>query len=123
YPSSFGMAQSRFAFSPLLILVPNPHPAAIRIRGTLGRLVRMLVDLVEHQLDRGVELRVFAIDHLGRIIGPVDVRIDAVPFNAPRAVWLVERKCRNGDAAAVDQSGISRDADQTAPGAFADQLS
>src|SRR5262249_31533873 len=63
-----------------------------------------------------------AVDHERRIVQHLDIGIDAVAFDAPGAVHLVEAKRGNRRGPAVDELWIAADADETAPGAHADQL-
>src|SRR5690606_32186700 len=83
---------------------------------------RVLPQFVEDVLDRGVELRIFAVGELGRVVDDLDVGIDAVALNAPGAVGVVVAEGGHGGVAAVDQAGVAGDADQAAPGSRADEL-
>ena len=81
----------------------------------------MLFQLLHHHLDRFVELRVVALA-LGRRV-EIDFIVwgDAVILNFPLAFEAVDSGSRRRDVAAVEQFGITADADQPAPRPLADQ--
>ena len=59
--------------------------------------------------------------HDAGVIKHLDGWINAVAFDAPRAVLLIERKDWDADAGAIDHSRIATDANQATPRAGANQ--
>ena len=73
--------------------------------------------------DRAIELLVFAVELLRRIVIHHDVGIDAVAFDDPSfAVLRVRRELRPKELAAVGQRERVANADDAAPGPFANQF-
>ena len=85
-------------------------PLALRLR---------ILQAVERDLDRAVELRVAAAVDFARPLLDFDGRCDAFVLDA-EAVLGPDREVGRGDRAAVHQGGEAEDADQAAPGALAD---
>jgi len=109
-------------FFELFVFFTDPHAAAVRVcRARRGR-VGVAFDLGQHMLDGGVELRVTAVNHLGRIVDHFDVRLYAVALNTPRAIGLKECNGRDGHTPAVDQPRVAGQADQPAPRSRADKF-
>jgi len=91
----------------LFVLVGDADACSDGIFGTLCRNKRFGFEFLLHLLDGGVELRVVAVLHLRRIVYDHNIRVYAMPLNAP--VPIEERR-------------IARNADQPAPCARADLL-
>src|SRR6202451_409321 len=81
----------------------------------------MVFFFLHHYLDRFVEVRVVALTPGGGIEIDIEIRSDAMVFDFPLAVQAVDRGARRGDVAAIEQLGITADADQDSPGALADE--
>src|SRR5690606_8103210 len=60
--------------------------------------------------------------HVGGVVDDFDIRIDAVAFDAPGAVVFIEAEGGDGGVAAIDEAGVAGDADESAPGAGADEF-
>ena len=74
----------------LLVVVSDLDAlAAVRVAWAIRFLVAVFLDLSQHLLDRNVQLRIVASSHLRRVIDDFNVRIDTVPFNAPRSVFFI----------------------------------
>ena len=100
--------------------VGSPHADGERRPGRrLGR--RVLGQLLQHDLDGLVELRVLARGHGGRVLLDVDIGRDAHVLDDP-AVLGEDGQVGRRDAAAIHQGREAEDADQAAPGPLADQL-
>jgi uncharacterized membrane protein (Fun14 family) len=105
-----------------LVVFGDADAGADRIARLAGRLVPVLLDLVEHVVDGDIELGATPAGVLGGVVDDLDVGVDAVALDAPGAVLLVEAEVGDGGVAPVDQARNARDADETAPGAGADEL-
>jgi hypothetical protein len=81
---------------------------------------RVLLQRFHCQLHSFFELHVYAFAPSGGIEVNVHVGRRADVFDFPLAFGCIETEVRRGDVAAIHQRGIAADADQTAPGAFAD---
>src|SRR5207249_2592072 len=88
---------------------------------TRDRREGMLFQLLHHDLDSFVELRVFSLAECSRIQFDVVVRGRAMVFDFPVAVEAVKSGTGGGDASAVEEFGIAADSDQAAPSSLADQ--
>ena len=84
-------------------------------------LRRMLLHQLQHDFDGLLELAVAALPVRGRIEIDLDIGRDAVVLDLPLAVESIDRRARRHDDAAVEQFGITADADQPAPRARSDQ--
>src|ERR1700731_2716221 len=78
-------------------------------------LRRMLFQLLHHDLDGLVELRVVSLTECCRIEIDIVIRRYAGVFDLPLAIEAVNRGARRGDAAAVEKFGVAPDADQSPP--------
>src|SRR5579872_4049408 len=77
--------------------------------------------LVESHLNRAVQLRIGAARIVLRRVVHLDVRVGAVVLDSPAHVVKEERELRLGGDCPVDQTMAWPDADDAAPGPFADQ--
>src|SRR6266511_889273 len=93
---------------------------ADRIRRALGQHRRFGLKLLQHHFDGFLELRIApGNDVLGRLF---DFHVRRHAFVLDDATVLVpEGEVRRGDGTAIHQHGETEDADQPAPGAFADE--
>src|SRR6202034_1351464 len=71
--------------------------------------------------DGALQLRVVAFAHELGVLNHFDIGRDAVAFHFPVAVEIGNGGARCGDSAAIEQHGRTTDADQTTPGAHADE--
>ena len=95
----------------------------VRVRWDRRQVVALRLQLFLNFLDSPVELLIFALEFLGRIVVDHDVGIDAVAFDDPAfAVLGVRRELRLEEIAAISQRKRVADSDDAAPGPFADQF-
>ncbi len=95
----------------------------IRIGRDRGQIISLGLQLLLHFLDRPVELLIFAAEFFRRIVIDHDVGIDTMPFDDPIfAVLRIRRELGLEKVAAVSQRQRVANADDSAPGAFADQF-
>ena len=81
----------------------------------------MLFQLLHHDFDGFLELRVVALAEGCGIEVNFDIGRDTVILHFPLAVEAIDGSARRGDPAAINQFGISPDADQSSPCLFADK--
>src|SRR5262245_53185915 len=93
----------------------------IRIWRPLDGLRRVLLQLFHQPTDGSFELNVAAFAPGFRIEFDLDIRRDATVLDIPLAFRSVEGEVRRSHRAAVNQLRVATDADQSTPGAFADQ--
>src|SRR5262245_42273329 len=97
-------------------LLPNPD----RIRWSLWRHGGLCLKVLQHHLDSFLELRIASGNHvLGRLLD-FDVGWHAFVLD-DEAIFRPEGKIRSGDRTTIHQHGETKDANKSAPSAFADQ--
>ena len=82
---------------------------------------RILLEQFEHDLDSLFELWVVALAHEFRVHFDFVVGRDAVVFDLPLTLEVVDGEARRHDVSAVNELGIAADSDQTSPGLHSDQ--
>src|SRR5262249_37446976 len=109
------------AFASFRFIVPLGNSVVRRIcRPFVGR-ERILLELLQDDLDRLLELRVVALPPRLWIELDLEVGCDAVILDLPLALEAVERDARCRHAAAVDERRVAEDPDQPAPRPLADE--
>src|SRR6185369_11237580 len=86
------------------------------------RQLNGLFQLRHHLRNRPLELRIFTRDYRLWIVIHLDVGIDAVTFDNPLTSLIRKPKLGNVHRSAVNQLTPIRDANHTAPRAFANEL-
>src|SRR4051794_21178148 len=89
--------------------------------GPLGRVRRLLIQLLQADLDRPLKLDVDAAHVILRAVVDLDLRIGAVILDVPADVVEEERVLRLGGQRAVSQGVARRDPYHSAPGPLPDQ--
>src|SRR5262249_23277575 len=93
---------------------------ADRIWGTFWRHRRFGLKLLQYDFDGFLELRIAPGDDVLRSLLDFDVGRHAFVLD-DEAVLIPEGEVRRGDGAAIHQHREAQDADEPAPGAFADE--
>src|ERR1700733_12645639 len=94
----------------------------VRIIRRSGHWIRLVVDKLLQMLDRGVELRVLTLEGCVRKIIDDDVRIDAMAFDQPGALWSKDSGLAGRCDPAIRQIVAGAEPDLAAPRSGADNF-
>src|SRR5436190_1978452 len=98
-------------------------PSTQRIFRFLSFYGRRFLERLHDFLNRAFQLRIAAFGHEGRVIDYRNVRVHPVAFDDPFALGAIDAEARHSYISSIHERGSSSNADQSAPGAGANNRS